>query len=80
VSGSHAVLRGHQPIPAHILEKAAEITAYYSQSRKASFVPVCYALKKYVRKPKGAGPGAVVMEREEVIMVEPRLPKGTIDS
>lgn len=79
VSGSHAVLRGPKDIPKHILEQAAAITAYFSQSRKAGFVPVAYALKKYIRKPKGAGPGAVLMEREEVILIEPTLPKGTID-
>ena len=80
VSGSHAVLRGPVNPPKNILERAAEITAYFSKSRKGTFVPVAYALKKYVRKPKGAGPGSVLMEREEVIMVEPRLPEGTIDS
>ncbi|MFZ9814843.1 MAG: fibronectin-binding domain-containing protein, partial [Candidatus Kapaibacteriota bacterium] len=80
VSGSHAILRGPKDIPKKILEEAAGITAYYSQSRKGSFVPVAYALKKYIRKPKGAGPGSVLMEREEVILVEPKLPKGSIDS
>jgi len=74
VSGSHAVLRGPLNPPKNILEIACEITAYFSKSRKATFVPVAYALKKYVRKPKGAGPGSVLMEREDVIMVEPRLP------
>jgi predicted ribosome quality control (RQC) complex YloA/Tae2 family protein len=74
VSGSHAILRGPAHPPKHILEVACEIAAYFSKSRKGTFVPVAYALKKYVRKPKGAGPGSVVMEREEVLMVEPRLP------
>lgn len=80
VSGSHGVLRGPKDIPKQLLEQAAAITAYFSQSRKAGFVPVAYALKKYVRKPKGAGPGAVFMEREEVILVEPALPKGATDT
>jgi len=80
VSGSHGVLRGPKDIPKQLLEQAAAITAYFSQSRKAGFVPVAYALKKYVRKPKGAGTGAVFMEREEVILVEPALPKGTTDT
>lgn len=80
VSGSHAILRGPVNPPKDILEIAAEITAYFSKSRKGTFVPVAYALKKYIRKPKGSGPGSVLMEREEVIMVEPRLPEGTIDT
>lgn len=75
-SGSHAVLRGGNPknkLPKYILEKAASITAYYSGARKAKYVPVCYTQKKYVRKPKGSDVGAVVVSREEVVMVEPGL-------
>lgn len=72
-SGSHAVLplKGLDKAPKNILIKAAGITAYYSSARNGKFVPVCYTLKKNVRKPKGANPGAVVVSREEVIMVEP---------
>jgi predicted ribosome quality control (RQC) complex YloA/Tae2 family protein len=78
-SGSHAVLplNKEQKAPKQIIAKAASIAAYYSGARKAKYVPVCYAFKKYVRKPKGANPGSVVIAREEVIMVEPRLPEGT---
>jgi len=75
VSGSHAVLRGPgtaKPMK-HILEKAASIAAYYSKSRNAGYTPVAYTQKKYVRKPKGAAVGAVILEREEVIMVKPGL-------
>lgn len=76
-SGSHAVLplNGMEKAPKPILKKAAEITAYYSGARNAKYVPVCYTLKKNVRKPKGANVGAVVITREEVIMVEPRIPE-----
>ena len=42
-----------------------------------ALVPVAYTLKKHVRKPRGAAVGAVMMEREEVIMVEPKLPAGS---
>ena len=76
-SGSHAVLRspaGETKPPKKILEAAAMIAAYYSGARNASWTPVVYTLKKYVRKPKGANVGAVVLEREEVIMVKPALP------
>ncbi len=76
VSGSHAVLRGPgtaKPLK-HIIEKAASIAAYYSKSRNAGYTPVAYTQKKYVRKPKGAAVGAVMLEREEVVMVKPGLP------
>lgn len=76
VSGSHVVLRGPgagKP-PKPVLEQAAAIAAYYSKARNAGYTPVAYTQKKYVRKPKGAAVGAVVIEREEVIMVKPGLP------
>ncbi len=75
--GSHCVLRmksKEEKPPKQILQKAAEITAYYSQARKGKFVPVAYTQKKYVHKPKGANPGSVVISKEQVLMVEPKLP------
>lgn len=81
VSGSHAVLRGpasDRP-PKKVLEQAAAITAYYSNARNASYTPVVYTLRKYVRKPKGANVGAVTLERESVIMVKPSIPSGRED-
>ncbi len=79
-SGSHVILRWNDPKtkpPREALRAAASIAAYYSGAKNAKTAPVAYTLKKYVRKPKGAKPGSVVMEREEVIMVEPKLPEGT---
>jgi len=38
-------------------------------------VPVVVVPRKYVRKPRGADPGTVVFEREEVLLVEPRPPE-----
>ncbi len=76
--GSHAVLRSdkkQQKPPKEILQKAAMITAYYSQARNSKYAPVAYTEKKYVRKPKGANPGTVTIAREEVIMVNPGLPE-----
>jgi predicted ribosome quality control (RQC) complex YloA/Tae2 family protein len=78
-SGSHVVLRwgdAKSKPPKEAIRGAASVAAYYSGSKNAKMVPVAYTLKKYVRKPKGAAVGAVVMEREEVVMVEPRLPEG----
>ena len=75
-SGSHAVLRlnKEEKPPKFILQKAASIAAYYSGSKNAKYTPVCYTYKKYVHKPKGSNPGSVTISREEVIMVEPKLP------
>lgn len=77
VGGSHVVLRcsdSKSKPPKRIIEQTAAIALYYSQQRSGGYAPVAYAQKKYVRKPKGANPGAVIMEREEVIMAYPKLP------
>ncbi len=78
ISGSHAVIRiekGQKP-GKHIIEKAAAITAYYSKMRNAGLTPVAYTEKKYVRKPKGANPGQVLITKEKVVQVVPALPDG----
>lgn len=74
VSGSHAIIRsGGGEIAKYLIEKAARIAAYYSSARNQSYVPVIFTPKKYVRKKKGAAPGAVVVTKEEVVFVEPGL-------
>lgn len=77
VAGSHAVLRvkGRQDVPPKpVLEKAAAIAAWFSKARTHSLAPVIMTQRKYVRKPRKALPGAVLVEREQVIMIEPGLP------
>lgn len=73
VTGSHVVIRaqGNKPVPRSVLEYAASLAAFYSKSQNSSLVPVQYTLRRYVRKRKGDPAGAVVLEREEVLMVEP---------
>ena len=77
VAGSHTVLklrgRTDQP-PKHIVEQAASIAAWHSKSRTSGLAPVIVVEKKHVRKPRKALPGAVVVEREKVLLVEPGLP------
>jgi len=75
--GSHVVLRvasakGEPGKKAK--EQAAGIAAYYSKMRKAKHVPVSVTYRKYVRKPRGAPPGTVHIEREKVIFATPVLP------
>lgn len=75
VSGSHTVIRhkAGKPFPKELIEYAAQVAAYYSKHKGNTLAPVSYTLKKFVRKPKGAEPGQVLLDREEVIMVEPKL-------
>lgn len=74
VSGSHVVVRQKpgQNFPNHIIEKAASLAAYNSKRKTDTLCPVSYTLKKFVRKAKGALPGQVIVEKEEVVMVEPK--------
>ncbi len=77
VPGSHVILRrqdrNKEPSKRAIRE-AASIAAYYSQARGSSLVPVQVTERKYVHKPTGAAKGLVRVDREEVVMVEPKLP------
>lgn len=74
VSGSHVIIKhGAKPFTSDVIEYAARLAAYYSKAKGSTWVPVIYTLRKYVRKPKGAEPGQVMLEREEVILVEPKI-------
>ncbi len=76
VTGSHVIIRQRpgQPVPAPVLERAAQLAAWYSRRQNDSLCPVTYTPKKYVRKPRGAKPGQVAVEREKVLLVVPANP------
>ncbi|MCH6199561.1 NFACT RNA binding domain-containing protein [Aquiflexum sp. LQ15W] len=76
VSGSHVLIKYRSGInfPKTVLERAAELAAYYSKNKNESLSPVMYTPAKYVRKVKGAAPGAVMVEKENVLMVKPTGP------
>ncbi len=74
VSGSHVVIK-HQSgktFPKDVIERAAELAAFHSKRKGESLCPVAVTQKKFVRKRKGDPPGLVIVEKEKVIMVEPR--------
>jgi len=78
LSGSHVIIRNkgsETKYPKDVIEIAAEIAAYYSKGRNQEFCPVIFTPKKYIRKGKGLPAGAVFVEREEVLLVRPGLPK-----
>ncbi len=78
VGGSHVVIKKKpaKDFPKEVIEYAAQLAAYYSKAKGSGLVPVIYTPKKFVRKPKGANLGQVLVEKEEVIMVEPKKPEG----
>lgn len=75
VAGSHVVVKNQSGkiIPKKVIERAAELAAYNSKRKTETLCPVAYTQKKFVRKRKGDLPGAVVVEKENVIMVTPKL-------
>lgn len=74
-AGSHVIIRqkNRENIPPQIIEKAAQLAAFNSKRKTDTLCPVMVTERKYVRKRKGDRPGAVVVDREEVIMVEPKM-------
>lgn len=85
VPGSHVILRKEQRTenpPKSVLEAAAAIAAFYSKAKTSALVPVIMTQKKYVRKMKQGRPGQVIVEKETVIMIEPKNPESAriIDS
>lgn len=74
VPGSHVVLRWATPDaapPARDLEEAAVLAARYSRARTSTLVAVDWTRRKHVRKPRGAPPGSVVLQRARTLFVEP---------
>lgn len=73
--GSHVVMKypnkSFEPSKREIEETAA-IAAFHSKARNDSLVPVIYTQRRYVRKPRKAKPGLVMVERESSVMVAPR--------
>ena len=74
VPGSHVVVKykAGKTFPKNVIERAAELAAWYSKRRTDSLCPVTVTPKKFVRKPKGLAEGQVIVEKEDVVMVVPR--------
>lgn len=73
VPGSHVVLKykAGQNFPKPVLERAASIAAYNSKRKTDSLCPVIMTPKKHVRKTKNLAAGKVIVDKEEILMVEP---------
>jgi predicted ribosome quality control (RQC) complex YloA/Tae2 family protein len=75
VKGSHVIVKSMgKEVPESVIEHAASLAAFYSKAKASEFVPVIVTTRKYVRKFKGAPPGAVKVDREEVMLAEPFNP------
>ena len=72
-SGAHVILRwrGEGSPDPRDLKEAAILAALNSKGRTSATVPVDWTRRKYVRKPRGAAPGTVTIEREKTVFVTP---------
>lgn len=69
--GSHVVVptpRG-KSVPLETLLDAAELACLHSTRREAEHNEVDHVPRRYVRKPRGAPPGTVTLEREKTLRV-----------
>jgi len=74
VPGSHVVVKyqAGKKFPKTVIERAAQLAAWYSKRRTDTLCPVIVTPRKFIRKPKGLAEGQVVVDKEEVVMVEPK--------
>lgn len=75
ITGAHVVvpLDKGETCPAELLIDAAHLAAHFSDARGERVVEISHAPRRHVRKPRGSPPGAVVVDREKVLVlrVEP---------
>ena len=73
--GSFTVLKRQDKnvsVPKSDIEETASIAALFSKQKHSNLVPVSYTEVRYVRKPKKAKAGLVILTKEKVIFVEPK--------
>ncbi len=78
--GAHVIVplkKGKSP-PEGALVEAAHLAAHFSDAREEAVVDVQYTPRKYLKKPRGAAKGFVVVEREKVLVL--RLDRGLVTS
>ena len=70
MQGAHVILPGAGDAPdSRALADAALLAAHFSSARGAAAAEVAWTRRKHVRKPKGAGPGAVIFSQEKTVRV-----------
>src|SRR5258708_7260155 len=71
MSGAHVVvpLDKGASCPPDALVEAAHLAAHFSDARDERIVEVAYTPRRYIRKPRGSAPGAVVVDREKVLIL-----------
>jgi len=70
-AGAHVIVRLAKgaTCTSETLVDAAHLAAHFSDVRDETIVEVQYVQRRHVRKPRGSAPGAVVVDREKVIVL-----------
>lgn len=76
VAGSHVIVRNPDAVlvPSEVLERAAQLAAWYSKARDARRVEVHVCRVADVTKPRGAPPGRVSIKNFKKLKVTPLAP------
>ena len=73
IHGSHVIIRtAGKEVDEKTLLFAAGLAAANSKAKNSSSVPVDYTLARYVKKPSGARPGAVIYTNQKTLFVTPQ--------
>lgn len=71
--GGHVIIKNDgRSIPDKVVQRAAELAAYYSAGRQDAAVEVVITERRYVRPLKGGRPGMVTYRNERTLLVAPR--------
>lgn len=77
-SGSHVVLQleknGPEP-PLEVIKKIAALTVWFSKARHTSYAEVHMTHGRFVRKPRKAPSGQVILDRFKILRVSPMSPQ-----
>jgi hypothetical protein len=70
-TGAHVVVPLHKGVscPPELLVDAAHLAAHFSDARGERIVDVQYTQRRHIRKPRGSAPGAVMVDREKVLVL-----------
>jgi predicted ribosome quality control (RQC) complex YloA/Tae2 family protein len=79
--GSHVIVRnpGKGEVPRDVIERAAQLAAWYSKARGAPRVEVHVCRASEVSKPRGAPAGLVHLARYKSVKVKPEPPTDARD-
>lgn len=83
-TGAHVIVmlpNKGQVSTAEDLVDAAHLAAHFSEARDEKVVDVQYTDRRYIRKPRGSAPGAVIVDREKVLVlrVQPELLRALLE-